>query len=128
MCTFCHNEKETYQHFFTECEHVKKIWNEIIVEYVSKETTLRPKLDFKSIIINNVVDKTEHFLNLICLVIKQHVYQAKCQKTKLNSRKIINEVKFIKKLELQNCISKPQYQEYDCKWEEHESVSLAKQM
>ena len=93
-CSFCQEAKETYQHFFYECQHVKALWNDLDT-YFAKEMLQKPNFGYHNVITNSLVDPPYHFINLTCLILKQHIYARKCQNKKPNINMILNEIKFI---------------------------------
>ena len=58
------------------------------------------QLEYLNIISNTIVENKRHFANIACLVLKQMVYVAKCKKQKVTIEKVIREIKFIKKMQL----------------------------
>ena len=69
LCSFCYSKPEKVIHLFWECEHIKKLWeevkeliNELIPENVNLEFTV------ENVIFNKVHNSSFHIVNFIILV------------------------------------------------------------
>ena len=90
LCNNCQCAKESTYHFFVECSIIQKIWVDaqrwLKTEY-NIDTSLKPK----DIILNSIHPKAENVANLLCLVVKQKVYSAKCLQKKPDFKNIKEE-------------------------------------
>ena len=98
LCSFCSKAKETYYHFFFHCEISKAVWLKC-VQYIKNNIIFDSEVTYKDIVTNLVVEPQNSFINLICLVYKQKLYSAKCQKRKPHEDMIIKEIQFIQGIE-----------------------------
>ena len=90
---WCKNSKETYYHFFYECQFSKTLWSKISQRF----NILNQLLTFKNIILNSVVEQPSNsYINLLILVVKQNMYAAKCLKKKPTIRSIVQQLFFIR--------------------------------
>ena len=118
VCSFCKNEKENFYHIYCECNVIKAIWDQVIM-YAKKHDFFIYNLDPKCILLNMIHEDSKHFLNLICLIVKHHVYVSKCLNQKPLATAIIKELVFIKKMEKRSAITKSQIKNYAMKWKEN---------
>ena len=113
-CKFCKEPetKETYRHFFFDCRIVNQLWKEIQQYYLIP----RDNLTYRNIILNDCATNRQSSSNLIVLVTKQTLYRCKCANVEPNKNMVINEIKFIKKIEENNVWTKMQKQAFYNRW------------
>jgi len=73
-CSFCHTEKETTIHLFTECPHVTRFWDEV-QKWFQSETGDQINLQRKHILFGG--HPGNRLQNLIILTAKSHIYQCR---------------------------------------------------
>ena len=120
-CEFCCIEKETVLHLFVECEVTRQLWT-AITEYLAINSILKPCLSPINIFTNKIVESPIHFANLLCLIAKKKIYQAKCMKTKPDINAIIYELKFIRNIEKNNINTNKALKKFNNKWEEQLTI------
>ena len=101
-CSFCHEEKETYEHLFYACPKTQQIAN-ICIDYIRQNKCTMINWVFHKLITNNVTEPKSCFGNLVSLIFKQKIYSAKCQGIEPSSYSLIQEVRLIKAMELNSC-------------------------
>ena len=111
-CSFCANYKEDVKHFFYECKIVQSISKHICLEYHIDFQNVT----FKDIFMNTISKAQNDCKNLIMIIVKQNLYAARCQKTKPNAHKIVQEIEFIKQMELNSAQSVKQMKLVKQKW------------
>ena len=97
-CSFCQQEKETTQHLFYDCAVTETIWD-ALRQYCTEKYKILFELSYEKVILNDIIDTPEHFINLLVCITKQHLYAYKCSKKKANAKTVINELEFIHKKE-----------------------------
>ena len=104
MCSFCNQYKETFAHFFVYCETTQEIWKDAIAFARCHDLTQTKHVSLEpiSILINQIYEPKIHFLNLLCLVVKQKLYAMKCTKITPNFQLIRDEIMYIKRLRTVN--------------------------
>ena len=118
-CDLCGIDKETYQHFFFDCQNTQSILRELRA-YVSLNCIDETKWTFEHIVMNEICQPKYHFANVLCLIFKQKLYASKFNKQKANAKIILNELNFIKKLERNNVRNKKQEKFFNKRWNETE--------
>ena len=76
LCTFCQKEKETCLHLLFYCQYTQEIIHKIAE--VCNRTETECDLSVVSFVLNMVVSKPDHVINLICLITKQWLYRTRC--------------------------------------------------
>jgi len=76
MCSFCHKDRETISHMFTECPYAKKLWSDI-EKWYDNETTSKILLHQRTILFG--FHPKHQLENLITLVAKAHIYSSRIQ-------------------------------------------------
>ena len=89
-CTFCASAKEDYFHFFFDCQVSQGIWSKLH-DLIAMNMIEHPFLEYSNIMINRVHKNSNNFMNLLCLIAKQHLYYSKIQNKQPNAKVIINE-------------------------------------
>ena len=68
------------------------------------------KWSFANVMTCSVQEEDYHVANLIVLVTKQYVYnKARCLKNKLSIQELLAEINIIRKVELNECISRKKF-------------------
>ena len=77
LCTFCNLVPETVLHMLCECDPIQQFWKKlkrIIAYYWNLEVLLDPG----TIILNNYSGAQKEIVNLLVIIMKQHIYSEKC--------------------------------------------------
>ena len=85
-CSFCQNERETVLHLFVQCPIVKELWQSVMdnlsIRYQVEMICINPE----NVILNRiVVQKKNHILNFVCLLLKQFIYRQRCLNEPIHS-------------------------------------------
>ena len=99
LCFFCKKERETICHLFYQCEVVQQIWQQVTTYCHTNFPEQNINLSLNSVILNTLVNKKCHAINLICLLTKQFIYRQKCQKKELNFQNLKSNIRSIQNIE-----------------------------
>ena len=62
------------------CKTAKHLWNNV-KQWVAQKTGKNIVFTLENIILNNITKKPIDSINMICLVVKQYIYSARCLRT-----------------------------------------------
>ena len=71
---------------------------------------------WEKILFNSIVEQPAHVYNFFVLIAKQFIFRCKCQNKLPTFQAMINEVKYIRRIELYNSISDGTYEKMLKKW------------
>ena len=76
-CIFCHSWQKSVMHILYECEEVQKLWKalEKILHYFYG---VQIKFTAKLVILNDYSGPQKSIVNVLIIVLKQHIYSEKC--------------------------------------------------
>ena len=77
-CTFCEREVETITHLLYLCPFSSNIWEGLLGEWGTC-TPLALTWELENVVINNIVSRIGHILNLLTVVVKQYIYRCRCE-------------------------------------------------
>ena len=80
-CAFCNNAPETVLHVLYECIISNKLWA-VVGKWTKYHYKIEIPTDPPSIILNNASTPHRRLVNMIILVMKYHIYVAKCKEEK----------------------------------------------
>ena len=113
-CDFC-EEIETTKHMLFECEHVKRVWNQL--EEFFKNVRVVVEVNFMNVVLNTVHEQSKHIANLTVLILKQLIYRKKCQMVKINFEQFVAELELQHNIEFANARVKKQVFKHIKKWD-----------
>ena len=78
-CSFCHSTPESIMHLLRECEISKRLWSDVS-EYIYDNSGLRINMSDADVLLGVVGAGDTELLNLIHIIVKQHIYASRCNK------------------------------------------------
>ena len=118
---------QTYVHLFYECKVTKAIWESILKYFRNNEPIVKGTHYFPSkvnFLFNTFHSQQDHYLNLSVLIFKYKVYANCFQNDQITVNSIIDEIQFIKKIELKNVKTIKQIKMYNHKWKTNLNLAL----
>ena len=77
VCTFCQNSEETMLHLLVVCEYAHKLWR-LLEKWINYYLKVDLTLTKDQILLNNYTGANKKMINFLIIVMKQHIYSAKC--------------------------------------------------
>ena len=114
MCTFCHNEVETIEHIFWECNLVQSFLNDF-ESFLEQKTNYKLTFNKKSFIFG-FLEKSKVVQNTILLWLKFYLYVAKCSEKPLNVRFAISYLKSFYDTQKFICYKNGDNESFDTHW------------
>ena len=116
-CSFCGLEKETYLHFFWECEITQKIWNDVNTLIRNTFKTTNICIGLRDVITGCVTESSNSAIDFLCLVTKQFLYRQRCLKCD-NPRFVDLKMEFLtlKNIEKYIAVKHNHIAKYNRKW------------
>ena len=77
LCSLCGKFKESYSHFFADCEQTRSIWNDVanLIKNISRENIV---MNTRTILLNQISSNPTSVVNLLCLITKKYLYSQRC--------------------------------------------------
>ena len=116
-CTWCGEDRETYEHIFAICPYVQPIWEEARKITERENYSAVVDLTYPAIVCNKIAADNTSVTNLLCLIAKQYLYAERCLNNKPCYRKYRSKVYEVKNTEKYYAIKEQSYAKYVNKWE-----------
>ena len=122
-CQICHQDVETIEHLFYECEIVKKLW-------LDTWNTLHSALgavptDREGILLGKIYKDKHELINHIVLIVKRYIYKKRCWEENVSPRGVLYDIKAYCETEKQIAWEKRDpavYDKYEKKWRVVEGI------
>ena len=77
LCTFCNDRIETLEHLLYQCYLILPLWKNLakILNYFYQ---LQITINIRTALLNDYDGKNKEILNLLIVILKQHIYSEKC--------------------------------------------------
>ena len=121
-CSFCYKQPETILHIIYQCEEVRKVWNSFLQYVKEKYPSQQIFISENNVILNTMVKKRKHVINLMCLITKQYIYRQRCLGKVLSFPELRACIEHIQKIERYIAIKNGKLQVHLQKWEQPKHV------
>ena len=118
ICEFCLKEKQTPLHLLVWCQKAQDLW-QLFQKFILQCTTAQGnELAFtpENIMLNLVYPKSAHMVNLLTLIVKQHIFYCKCAGKKLDFEEAICKIESIFEIERYNASVQGLRKKHEAKW------------
>ena len=117
MCSFCHACIDSIEHVFFECPKINNLWQQFESHlWVILEQCITRQYSVEKVLFNAVVDKANHIINSLVLVVNQYIYRCKCKKEILNIQYVINEIEKAQEIEYFNAFINNKLKHHYYRW------------
>ena len=115
-CSLCNMERETIVHLFHDCKEIKVLWRNLrkCCKYYS---SINVEFTKQTIILNNYNGKNKELINLLIVVMKQHIYAEKCKQNHPNFPGFMAKVSEWYEIDKILAIEHQKYKKFQKKWE-----------
>ena len=115
LCTFCHQQKESYSHLFVMCSKVQPIWIRL-EELMSRFDSTAITFNVYSVITNTLINNIKNVKNFLCLLTKQYIYRKRCFSENPSYEQLESLIWQMKNIERFNAIKNNQEHKHFAKW------------
>ena len=116
LCYFCNHQKESQNHFFYDCNVVRRFWEEVFLTFHCIFENINIE---EHIVLLGIIDEGKQLANLIIILGKQVLYETKMNNGELTINMLKSKIKVIENIEKKIATQKNKMLYHLMKWEKY---------